>query len=191
MLKLCLVVICAALVVNASDPGRSAALAQTAAGKGKARHSRPAKIAAKVPELDLAGLQKTLARDPKARHPLLLNFWATWCDPCREEFPDLVKLANEFGPRGLEFAAVSFDMVEDAQTAIPAFLKQVKAQDLPVFWLNVPDPEPAIKLVDPEWGGGIPITFVFDADGKLIFKHMGRFNYKELREAIEKTVNAK
>ncbi|MEO7507716.1 MAG: TlpA disulfide reductase family protein [Pyrinomonadaceae bacterium] len=180
-----------ALVIHAPDPGRSAAQAQTAAGKGKARSSRPAKVTVKVPELDLAGLQKTLARDPKARRPLLLNFWATWCDPCREEFPDLVKLANEFGPRGLEFAAVSFDMVEDAQTAIPAFLKQVKAQELPVFWLNVPDPEPAIKLVDPDWGGGIPITFVFDADGKLVFKHMGRFNYKELREAIEKTVAAK
>lgn len=191
MLKLCFAIICAALIIQASDPGRSAAQAQNAPGKGGSRSSDQAKASTKVPELDLAGLEKTLARDPKARRPLLLNFWATWCDPCREEFPDLVKLANEFGPRGLEFAAVSFDMVEDAQTAIPAFLKQVKAQDLPVFWLNVSDPEPAIKLVDPEWGGGIPITFVFDADGKLVFKHMGRFNYKELREAIEKALVAK
>src|SRR5215471_2975857 len=52
-----------------------------------------------VPEIqvvDLDGLKKILQRDPKDTRPLLVNFWATWCDPCREEFPDLVKLDDDY-----------------------------------------------------------------------------------------------
>src|SRR5262245_14290960 len=45
-----------------------------------------------VRQIDLDGLKKLLERDPKDARPLLVNFWATWCDGCREEFPDLVKI---------------------------------------------------------------------------------------------------
>lgn len=154
-------------------------------------HTAPAASAAKVPEIDQEGLRKTLARDPATKRPLLLNFWATWCEPCRDEFPDLVKLANEFGPKGLDFAAVSFDFADDSTAEIQKFLKQVKGEHLPVFWLKVPDPEPSIKMVDPEWSGVLPITFVFDGEGKLIFKHSGRFDPKELRAAIENQLKGK
>ena len=146
---------------------------------------------ATVPVLDQEGLRKTTARDPATKRPLLLNFWATWCEPCRDEFPDMVKLANEFGPKGLDFAAVSFDFDENSQAEIQKFLVQVKAEKLPAFWLNVPDPEPSIKMVDPEWGGVIPITFLFDGDGKLVFKHSGRFDLKELRAAVENQMKGK
>src|SRR3954452_3102719 len=49
-----------------------------------------------VREIDVEGLKKLLALDEKSPRPLLLNFWATWCEPCRAEFPDLVKIDNDY-----------------------------------------------------------------------------------------------
>jgi len=143
-------------------------------------------------EIDLEGLKKILRRgaDATSAHPLLLNFWATWCDPCREEFPDLLKIEADYRKRGLEFAAVSFDFSEDVQKALPDFLREVKA-DITPYWLNLPDPEPAIRMVDPTWTGGIPTTFLFDAQGKLVFKRTGKVKVAELRAAIEKVLSDK
>ncbi|HEX8889393.1 MAG TPA: TlpA disulfide reductase family protein [Pyrinomonadaceae bacterium] len=143
-------------------------------------------------EIDIEGLKKILRRgaDATPQHPLLLNFWATWCDPCREEFPDLLKVEADYRKRGLEFAAVSFDFSEDVQKALPDFLREMKA-DITPYWLNLPDPEPAIRMVDPQWTGGIPTTFLFDAKGNLVFKHTGKVKVAELRAAIEKVTSDK
>src|SRR5437762_825466 len=59
-----------------------------------------------VREIDLDGLKKILQRDPKDTRPLLINFWATWCDGCREEFPDLVKIDNDYRGK-LNFVSVT------------------------------------------------------------------------------------
>jgi len=143
-------------------------------------------------EIDIEGLKKILrsGADSTPAHPLLLNFWATWCDPCREEFPDLLKVEADYRNRGLEFAAVSFDFSEDVQKAVPDFLREVKA-DITPYWLNLPDPEPAIRMVDPAWQGGIPTTFLFDAKGNLVFKHTGKVKVAELRAAIERVMSGK
>jgi hypothetical protein len=57
-----------------------------------------------------------------------------------------------------------------------------------VVLLNVNDPEPAIKTVDPSWDGQLPGTFLYDKDGKVVFKHFGRINAAELRAAIDRQV---
>ena len=119
--------------------------------------------------------------------PLLINFWATWCDPCREEFPDLVKINEDFHERGLDAAVISLDDVAEIKGSVPAFLARMKAM-MPAYLLNVPDPEPAIKAIDPAWTGALPATFLYDARGQIVFKHVGRFEAKELRAAIEQTL---
>jgi thiol-disulfide isomerase/thioredoxin len=139
---------------------------------------------ADVREINLDGLKKILARDPNDKRPLLLNFWATWCDPCREEFPDLVKLDADYKDKGLNFIAVSLDDITDIQSEVPKFLSQMKAT-MPVVLLNVKDPEPAIKVVDATWDGQLPATFLYDKDGKVVFKHFGRIKPVELRAAID------
>src|SRR5436309_14420814 len=73
---------------------------------------------ADVREINLDGLKKLLQRDPKDTRPLLINFWATWCDPCREEFPDLVKLDVDYSSKNLNFVAISLDDVTDIKTAV-------------------------------------------------------------------------
>ena len=139
--------------------------------------------------IDLEGFKKLLTHDKQTK-PLLVNFWATWCDPCRDEFPDLVKIDQDYRSKGLDFIAISLDDAADIKTAVPEFLQQVKAT-MPVYLLNVADPEPAIIAVDKEWGGALPATFLYDAQGKVVFKHFGRVQTPELRSAIEKVMTGK
>lgn len=176
------------LLLLLTSAGRKVAVAQSPPAPPKQNAQKSAAATPLKPlEIDIEGLKKILRRDGEmaAARPLLLNFWATWCDPCREEFPDLLKIEADYRKRGLEFAAVSFDFSEDAQKAVPDFLREVKA-DIKPYWLNLPDPEPAIRMVDPAWTGGIPTTFLFDAKGTLVFKHTGRVKPEELRAAIDK-----
>ncbi len=152
----------------------------------EARDTQPADVR----EIDFEGLKKILQRDPKDTRPLLINFWATWCDPCREEFPDLVKLDTDYPARRLNFVAVSLDDISDIKTAVPKFLKEMNAT-MPVVLLNVNDPEPAIKAVDAKWDGQLPATFLYDKDGKVVFKYFGRIKPEELRSAIDKQIGSK
>lgn len=143
-----------------------------------------------VREIDLDDLKKILQRDPKDTRPLLINFWATWCDGCREEFPDLVKIDNDYRAKGLNFISISLDDVTDIKTAVPEFLKAMKAQ-MPVVLLNVKDPEPAIHAVDATWDGAMPATYLYDKDGKIVFKYFGAIKPADLRSAIDKALGNK
>ena len=155
-----------------------------------AQSNAGAASSADVREINLEELKKIIQRDPKDTRPLLVNFWATWCDPCREEFPDLVKVDNDYRSKRLNFIAISLDDVSDIKSAVPQFLKEMKAT-MPVVLLNVNDPEPAIKAVDSAWDGQLPATFLYDKEGKVVFRHFGRIKPDELRAAIDKQVIAK
>ena len=143
-----------------------------------------------IRQIDLEGLKKLLQREAKDTRPLLVNFWATWCDPCREEFPDLVKIDAYYGAKNLNFLTISLDDVSEIKTEVPKFLKEMKAT-MPTVLLNVPDPEPAIKAVDTTWTGQLPATFLYDKDGNVVFRHFGRIKPEELRAAIDKQVGSK
>ena len=132
---------------------------------------------------------KTLLSAEKQR-PLLVNFWATWCDPCRDEFPELVKIDSDYRPKSLDFITVSLDDFQDIKTSVPQFLDRMNAT-MPSYLLNVADPEPAINAVDPRWQGDLPATFLYNVKGELVYKHFGRVDTSELRAAIEKLVSSK
>jgi len=146
---------------------------------------KPAVPVPVVAAIDTDGL-KSLVTKPRER-PLLVNFWATFCDPCREEFPDLVKIDKDYRPQSLDFVTVSLDDVTDIKTEVPKFLEAMKAT-MPAYLLDVTDPEPAIKLMDPRWSGALPATFLYNEKGEEVFKHYGRVDPAELRTAIEKLV---
>lgn len=119
--------------------------------------------------------------------PLLVNFWATFCDPCRDEFPDLVKIDKEYRPQSLDFVTVSLDDIDQLKTDVPKFLSSMNAT-MPAYLLNVTDPEPAINFIDRRWQGDLPATYLYNEKGEVVYKHIGRVNTTELREAIEKVV---
>lgn len=143
-----------------------------------------------VKKLDLEGLKNVLKRDEKNPRPLLVNFWATWCDPCREEFPDLVKINKEYKPKGLDFITISLDDLAEIKKDVPQFLREMKAT-MPAYLLYVDDQAEAIGTISPEWGGGLPVTFLFDANGQVVYSKTGLIKPDELKEAINKVLSSK
>jgi hypothetical protein len=75
--------------------------------------------------------------------------------------------------KGLNLLPSVLDDISDIKTVVPKVSQEMKAE-MPVVLLNVNDPEPAIKAVDAGWDGQLPATFLYDKEGKVVFKHFGR-----------------
>src|SRR5437868_982142 len=88
------VLLSCALVLVLASVARQTVYAQAAPPKQRSVKTAVSDSPLKPLEIDIEGLKKILrsGADATPQHPLLLNFWATWCDPCREEFPDLLKI---------------------------------------------------------------------------------------------------
>jgi thiol-disulfide isomerase/thioredoxin len=156
-------------------------LAQSAGDKSGKAGEKHARGLPRVTQIDIDGLRKLLVSSGK---PLLINFWATWCDPCREEFPDLVKVETEFHGK-VDFITVSLDDLADINTYVPQFLHGVKST-MPAYLLRTPDESAAISLVSPTWTGNLPMTVVFDAGGVISYQRNGKVHLDVLRENLRK-----
>jgi thiol-disulfide isomerase/thioredoxin len=135
----------------------------------------------KVTQIDEAGLKKALT--PQGR-PLLVNFWATWCDPCREEFPDLVKIDAAYKGK-IDFITVSLDFPEELAAAVPKFLGQMKAE-MPAYLLTVADENAVITSISKDWQGGMPFTVLYNAAGELVYFRQGKVKVDLLRAELDK-----
>jgi thiol-disulfide isomerase/thioredoxin len=112
----------------------------------------------------------------------VVNFWATWCSPCREEFPYLVRLYDE--RRGdVVVVSISMDEPDEAELAA-AYLEEQNAR-FPAYLRGFKDFEVFANLVDPSWSGAIPATFVYDREGNRVFSHQGKLTYEELLELVD------
>ncbi|MEP6923548.1 MAG: redoxin family protein [Pyrinomonadaceae bacterium] len=184
--------ICAALFLFEMGGANAACAQESHPAKNdspKTSASAPIKNAAvtvpKVTQVDFAGLQAVLKQNAVDKRPLLVNFWATWCPPCREEFPDLVKIDKEYRPQGLQFVTVSIDDLAEIERDVPAFLAEMKAT-MPAYLLKTADEETAIHAIAPEWRGALPLTVLYDANGKSVYTKMGPVKPEILRTQIEK-----
>jgi len=145
----------------------------------------------KVTEIDEAMLKSLLGAGAGRARPLLVNFWATWCVPCREEFPDLVKIRGQYDESRLDFVLVSLDDPADIDKAVPEFLTEARATHFPAYLLHASDESVAINLVDPDWSGELPATFLYDRSGSVVFRHKGRVKPAELRAALDEALKDK
>lgn len=135
----------------------------------------------KVTQIDEAGLKNALKTNGK---PLLVNFWATWCDPCREEFPDLVKIDMDYKGK-IDFITISLDFPEEIKTTVPQFLSEMKAE-MPAFLLKVADENAVISSISKDWAGGMPFTILYNEKGEIAFFTQGKVKMDILRAEIDK-----
>ncbi|MDQ7818135.1 MAG: TlpA disulfide reductase family protein [Melioribacteraceae bacterium] len=115
--------------------------------------------------------------------PLFLNLWATWCVPCREEFPSINKLAEEL--KDVEFIGISVDFPEEVDSKIIPFLKSQNAKFVS-FVNGFEGDEELINTLDKNWNGALPATFIYDKAGKKISFLEGKKSYDEFKKEIEK-----
>lgn len=134
-----------------------------------------------VTRIDIDGLKNLLKPSGK---PLLINFWATWCDPCRDEFPDLVKLDIAYKGK-IDFLTISLDDPADIKTIVPKFLREMKAK-MPAYLLSTPDENAAIALVSKNWAGNLPLTVLFNTDGTTAYERNGKVRHDVLSAEIDK-----
>jgi thiol-disulfide isomerase/thioredoxin len=119
---------------------------------------------------------------------VLVNVWATWCAPCREEFPDLLHVARELAPKGLRLVLVSVDFPgAEAETA--SFLTG-QGVDFPTF-LRTGKDEAFVDGLEPQWSGAIPATFLYDANGKLVRFWEGKASYPTIKKRAQKALDTK
>ena len=116
----------------------------------------------RVTPVTAADIQKAV-RDSGAK-AVLVNMWATWCGPCREEFPGLVSVAHKYQGHGLKVLLVSADSAADLP-AVKKFLAE-RGVEFPAYLKAEKDQE-FIDGMGKQWTGALPATFLFDGTGKL------------------------
>jgi thiol-disulfide isomerase/thioredoxin len=110
---------------------------------------------------------------------VVLNFWATWCVPCKDEMPMLVRLAKDHKKNGVAVIAVSLDDTEGKKN-IPHFVRQSKMKKLPIWVDATPDHLDVFKV-----GPALPATVFIDRDGKIIRRVLGQLQKDDLLPTIE------
>jgi thiol-disulfide isomerase/thioredoxin len=114
--------------------------------------------------------------------PLVMNLWATWCEPCREEFPDLIKAAKEYP--NVEVCIVSADFPDEIDSKIRPFVKELKIP-FPVFVSGFRKQEELIDRLDRKWNGALPATFVFTNNGVRDTFVVGRQSLAKFRSIFK------
>jgi thiol-disulfide isomerase/thioredoxin len=139
-----------------------------------ARETVPAVVAASGADL----LERVRAGRARAT---ALNVWATWCGPCREEFPDLLRLRETYRARGLDLVLVTGDFDSQLDEA-RAFLAG-HGVDFETYIKTGRDME-FIDTLNPDWSGALPATFVFDGEGRRRDFWEGKASYEEMERRV-------
>jgi thiol:disulfide interchange protein DsbD len=153
-----------------SDAGQYLAFLNTSAGGTAAVAAEPAIDGQPFRKLDGGALSMS---DWKGK-VVVLNYWATWCIPCRQEIPEFNKMQAEFGPKGVEVVGISMD--EDGAAAVRPFLRQMPMK----YTVGLGSGDP----------GQLPITVVMDRSGKVVARFSGFTAAEKIRAAVAQALGA-
>lgn len=112
---------------------------------------------------------------------ILVNFWATWCQPCKIEMPWFEELRKQYGPQGFEILGIAADSA-DSRQAVAKFVKEMGV-NYPILIGK--------ERVNEEYGGieYLPSSFVIDRDGKLVTRFIGLKSRSEIEDDIKQALN--
>src|SRR5262245_40464932 len=125
---------------------------------------------------DLAGNRGSLER--WRGKVLVVNFWASWCPPCREEIPGLIRMQEKFAANGLQVVGIAVDSVAKSRQA---------ADEMKISY---PVLVAELQIIDVtrrlgNRAGGLPFTVVLDRDGRLVTTHLGLLSEAQLERLIK------
>lgn len=125
---------------------------------------------------DLAGIRQPLSR--WRGKVLVVNFWATWCPPCRKEIPEFIKLQTKYGAQGLQFVGIAID--ETAKV-------QAYADQLGINYPVLVGDLDAVALSQATGNrlGGLPYTLILDRSGKIVATELGGLSTAKLEATLE------
>jgi thiol-disulfide isomerase/thioredoxin len=109
------------------------------------------------------------------KQPVVINFWGTWCPPCRKEIPDLVRFYDEYKPKGLEIVSLA---VNDNPDAVRSYAANAGMQ-----WVMLMGDDGIYQ----KYGGirGVPTTIFIDRNGKEVKRMVGAASYEDFKAAAD------
>ena len=130
---------------------------------------------------DFEGLQPLLTKSNDTTY--VINFWATWCQPCVEELPGFLKAVSEMKAEKVRFLFVSLDFPGQLDTRLKPFVNKHGMKDMVVL-LDDPDSNRWIGKVDTQWSGAIPATLIYKGDDRNFYEKS--LSHKDLINIIER-----
>lgn len=138
-------------------------------------------------------LPRTNARDLNQRiqrlkgRVVVVNLWATWCKPCIEEMPDLVRFYRDYRARGVELIGVSLDDEETADQTVPPVLRRLRV-NYPVLVVKQ-DLDQFADQFDAAWRGEVPRFYLYDRQSKRVKAWSGSTTYAKLEQEVKALLN--
>lgn len=172
-----LLILWACGVTVAAPPLRAASRLESSAPSVGPTKPRPSV----VPLITASQFEETMRR--LKGKVVLVNMWATWCVPCRQEFPLLVQLYNDYRVKGFVILGVSNDDIQNRRD-VQDFIQQRKVT-FPVFLVDPNGANALREAIYPHWTGNIPSSFIFDRAGKLHAEISGTHSRADFESLIK------
>lgn len=141
---------------------------------------KPIKVLEQLPDFTLADLNAQPQSVNQWRDKILiLNFWATWCPPCREEIPDFIQLQNELGAKGLQFVGIAIDEIKEVKAFVAA---------IGITYPILIGDNNALRLSE-QLGNrllGLPFSVIFNREGHVIYKGVGSLSLDTIHTYVDK-----
>ncbi len=131
-----------------------------------------------VPMVNFAGVEPYLGA--KSDTVYVINFWATWCGPCRRELPDMEKIHQDYSGQESQGIACKPGFSKSAKR--PSAIPFIQSYHSPVLLLNEPDANAWIDKVDPSWTGALPATLIYKGEDRLFFEK--ELTYQDINNSI-------
>ncbi len=113
---------------------------------------------------------------------ILLDFWATWCPPCRQEIPHFIELQSQYGSQGLQVLGISVD--QKGWSVVEPFLEQAGI-NYPTLMYTEAVYNAYQEHISPDQRGGIPFTFILDKQGRIVQQFVGYRDKSVFEEVLK------